>query len=127
MRRRYESLGHKVFDKRFLPMQLRSRYKDEPLRKELDNFFGPHRTLGDPELRTLMLVVMHNTVTDSPWPLSNCTLAKYNCADRILSHPRTNLDIPLAPLIRASTAAPIYFEPQTLQVGRHEFRSRTAV
>ena len=122
VRRRYESLGRKVFAKRFLPMQLRSRYKDEPLRKELDDFFGPHRTLGDPELRTLMLVVMHNTVTDSPWPLSNCTLAKYNRADRnLISPPDRNLDIPLAPLVRASTAAPIYFEPQTLQIGRNEF------
>jgi uncharacterized protein len=122
IRRRYESLGHKVFAKRFLPMRLRSLYQDAPLRKELDDFFGPRRSLGDPELRTLLLVVMHNTVTDSPWPLSNCTLAKYNRADRnLISPPDRNLDIPLAPLVRASTAAPIYFEPQKLQVGRQEF------
>ena len=121
-RRRYESLSRKVFARRFLPMQLRSRYKDVPLRRELDGFLGAHRTLGDPELRMLLLVVMHNTVTDSPWPLSNCTLAKYNRADRyLISPPDCNLDIPLAPLVRASTAAPIYFEPQTLRVGRSEF------
>jgi hypothetical protein len=122
VRQRYESLGHKVFAKRILPMRLRSRYKDKPLRQELDDFFGAHRTLGDPELRTLLLVVMHNTQTDSPWPLSNCTLAKYNRADRnLISPPDRNLDIPLAPLVRASTAAPIYFAPQTLQVGRNPF------
>lgn len=122
VRRRYESLGHKVFAKRILPMRLRSRYKDKPLRMELDDFFGAHRTLGDPELRTLLLVVMHNTETDSPWPLSNCTLAKYNRAERnLISPPDRNLDIPLAPLVRASAAAPIYFEPQTLQVGRNPF------
>lgn len=122
VRQRYESLGRTVFARRLLPMQLRSRYRDEPLRKQLDEFLGPHRTLGDPELRTLLLVVMHNTVTDSPWPLSNCTLAKYNRADRnLISPPDRNLDIPLAPLVRASTAAPMYFAPQTLQVGGAEF------
>lgn len=122
VRRRYESLGHKTFARRFLPMQLRSRYKDEPLRRELDDLFGAHRTLGDPELRTLLLIVMYNTVTDSPWPVSNCTLAKYNRAERyLISPPDRNLDIPLAPLLRASTAAPVYFAPQTLEVGRKEF------
>jgi uncharacterized protein len=123
IRQRYQSLGRKVFAKRLLPLRLRSLYKDAPLRKELDDFFGARRTLGDPELRTLLLVVMHNTVTDSPWPLSNCTLAKYNRADRnLISPPDRNLDILLAPLVRASTAAPIYFKPQTLQVGRREFQ-----
>jgi len=122
VRDRYKSLGRRVFAKRLLPMQLRSFYKDAPLRMELDDFFGAGRTLGDPALRTLLLVVMHNTVTDSPWPLSNCTLAKYNRADRyLLPVPDRNLDIPLAPLVRASTAAPIYFAPQALPVGRHEF------
>jgi hypothetical protein len=54
--------------------------------------------------------------------LSNCTRAKYNRADRnLLARPDRNLDIPLAPLVRASTAAPIYFAPQKLQVGQHEF------
>jgi hypothetical protein len=122
VRLRYQSLGHKVFAKRFLPMRLQSLYKDAPLRQELGDFFGTHRTLGDPELRTLLLVVMHNTATDSPWPLSNCTLAKYNRADRnLISPPDRNLDIPLAPLVRASTAAPIYFKPQLLKVGGHDF------
>jgi uncharacterized protein len=122
VRKRYESLGRKVFAARFLPMRLSSRYKDQPLRRELDDFFGADRTLGDPELRTLLLVVMHNTVTDSPWPISNCTSAKYNRAERnILTPPDRNLDIPLAPLVRASTAAPIYFKPQALTVGRNEF------
>lgn len=122
VRRRYESLSRKVFAKRLLPLRLQSLYKDAPLRRELDDFFGAGRSLGDPELRTLLLVVMHNTVTDSPWPLSNCTLAKYNRADRFLvAPPDRNLDIPLAPLVRASTAAPIYFAPQTLHVGSHQF------
>jgi hypothetical protein len=122
LRRRYRSLGDIVFQKRFLPLRARSFYVDKPLRRELADFLGEGRTLGDPELRTLLLVVMHNTVTDSPWLLSNCTQAKYNRADRkLLDKPDRNLDIPLAPLVRASTAAPIYFAPEELTVGRHKF------
>ncbi len=119
---RYRSLGSIVFQKRFLPLRARSLYVDRPLRRELSTFFGADRTLGDAELRTLLLVVMHNTVTDSPWMLSNCTRAKYNRADRnLLSSPDRNLDIPLAPLVRASAAAPIYFAPEELHVGENQF------
>lgn len=122
LRQRYWSLGKIVFQKRFLPLRARSLYVDKPLHRELADFLGPGRTLGDPELRTLLLVVMHNTVTDSPWLLTNCTRAKYNKADRyLLNQPDRNLDIPLAPLVRASTAAPIYFAPEELVVGQHTF------
>ena len=69
----YRNLGGKIFSKRLLPFRLRSIYRDGPLARELDSFFGADRTLGDPELRSLLLLLMHNTGTDSPWPLSNCT------------------------------------------------------
>jgi hypothetical protein len=118
----YRELGKRIFSKRFLPLRLRSLYRDGPLTKELENFFGAGRTLGDPELRTLLLLVLHNTVTDSPWPLSNCTRAKYNRADRNLKTPSDrNLDLPLSTLVRGSTAAPVYFPPQQLQIGSNRF------
>jgi hypothetical protein len=44
-------------------------------------------TLGDARFRSLLLLVLHNTVTDSLWPVSNCTRAKYNQADRNLNRP----------------------------------------
>ena len=78
VRDRYEKLGRKVFQRRFLPMQLRSLYRDGPLTEELENLFGQGATLGDPKFRSLLLLVLHNTVTDSLWPLTNCTRAKYN-------------------------------------------------
>lgn len=122
IRKKYEALGRRVFKKRFWPLQLRSRYRDGPLRRELVEFFGADRTLGDPELRSLLLIVLHNAVTDSPWPLSSCTQARYNRADRYLEDsPDRNLDLPLATLIRGSTAAPVYFPPQALRVGAHRF------
>ncbi|MGX5653416.1 patatin-like phospholipase family protein [Geodermatophilus nigrescens] len=119
---RYAALGRKVFRRRFLPMRLRSLYRDGPLTEELERFFGAGTTLGDREFRSLLLVVLHNTVTDSPWPLSNCTRARYNRADRYLyDEPDRNLDLPLSTLVRGSTAAPVYFPPQRLRVGRHEY------
>jgi uncharacterized protein len=122
IRHRYFELAQKVFQKRFLPLRLRSMYRDGPLTTELEDFFGTGTTLGDPKFQSLLLVVLHNTVTDSAWPLSNCTNAKYNLAERYLNpDPDRNLDVPLSALIRGSTAAPVYFPPQQLQVGSHEF------
>lgn len=118
LRRLYATLGKEVFAKRLLPMRVRSLYKDRGLRRELDTIFGAETALGDGDICTLLLMVMHNSVTDSPWPLSNCTQAKYNRADRALRTPSDrNLDLRLVSLIRASTAAPIYFLPEQVMLG----------
>ena len=118
----YRTLAGKIFSKRFLPLRVRSIYRDGPLAEELERFFGPGRTLGDPELRCLLLLVMHNTETDSPWPVGNCTRAKYNRADRYLkTPPDRNLDVPLSPLVRSSAAAPVFFPPQELRIGANDF------
>ena len=87
VRERYEKLGKKVFQRRFLPMRLPSLYRDGLLTEELENLFGHGATLGDPRLRSLLLLVLHDTVTDSPWPVTNCTRAKYNRAERNLITP----------------------------------------
>ena len=122
IRDKYRALGRKIFRKRFLPLRWRGIYAVQPLTEELEAFFGRSTTLGDPELRSLLLMVLHNTVTDSPWPLSNCTDAEYNRAERNLkTSPDRNLDLALTSVIRGSTAAPLYFAPQTLQVGEHRF------
>jgi patatin-like phospholipase/acyl hydrolase len=82
--------------------------------KHKDGRAKPDRLLGDETLRTLLLIVMRNSSTDSPWPVSNNPFAKYNAADI----PDNNLLIPLWQLIRASTAAPTFFPPQDIPVGK---------
>src|SRR5262249_5070981 len=72
--------------------------------------FGPETTLGSDKLRTLLLLVMRNATTDSPWPISNNPYAEYNDATR----PDSNLRLPLWPLVPASTAAPAYFPPEVI-------------
>ena len=70
-------------------------------------------TLGTKKLRTLLTLVMRNHTTGSPWPVSNNPAAKYN--DPAL--PDCNLTLPLWQLVRASTAAPVYFPPETIDLG----------
>jgi uncharacterized protein len=74
-------------------------------------------TLGTDRLRTLLLVVMRNATTDSPWPVSNNPKAKYNQPDL----PNCNLRLPLWQLVRASCAAPIFFPPEVIDVGDERF------
>ncbi len=74
-------------------------------------------TLGTDKLRTLLLLVMRNATTDSPWPISNNPAAIFN--DPKDSH--CNLNLPLWQLIRASTAAPVFFPPEVIDVGAERF------
>ena len=63
-------------------------------------------TLGDDGLRTLLMMVLRNHTTDSPWPVSNNPGGRYNQRVRDDGTPRLdcNLDLPLWQLVRASTA-----------------------
>lgn len=66
-----------------------------------------------PSGQKYLLAVMRNATTGSAWPICNNPAAKYN--DRAL--PDCNLDIPLWKLLRASTAAPVYFPPEEITLG----------
>ena len=63
-------------------------------------------------MRTLLMMVMRNATTDSPWPLSNNPYARYNDPTRL----DDNLKFPLWQLVRASTAAPTYFPPEVIML-----------
>jgi uncharacterized protein len=106
----YIKAGPLMFEKAALLSRLRSLYQSDPLRDELKGAFK-ERTLGASDLRSLLLVVTRNATTDSPWPVSNNPLARYND----LARKDCNLQIPLWQLVRASTAAPVYFPPEILQ------------
>jgi hypothetical protein len=108
----YEDKGEAMFDKSFLLKRVKHFYNDGPLLKELKNTFGEGDiNISSGRFKTLLLIVTMNRTTDSPWPISNNPNAKYNRADRA----DCNLKIPLYQLVRASTAAPAYFRPETLQ------------
>jgi uncharacterized protein len=104
----YEEAGAQMFVKANLLRRLRySKFEDEPLAEKLRDVFK-RETLGSEKLQTLLLLVMRNATTDSPWPISNNPYAKYNATGR----EDCNLKFPLWKLVRASTAAPTYFPPE---------------
>jgi Patatin-like phospholipase len=113
----YVENGAKMFDKASLLKRLQFQYKSEPLALQLKKVFGEETTLGAPEIETLLLLVMRNATTDSPWPISNNPFAKYNEKGR----PDWNLQFPLWQLVRASTAAPTYFPPEVIDCGKKPF------
>ncbi|RZL88863.1 MAG: patatin [Variovorax sp.] len=109
----YEASGRQMFDKASLFNRLRFKFNDEPLARKLREELGADTTLGSDKLRTVLMMVMRNATTDSPWPLSNNPFAKYNARSR----PDCNLSLPLWQLVRASTAAPTYFPPEVVNFG----------
>lgn len=107
----YMEAGPAMFDKSFILFRLRHLYESQPLKEKLQQTFGKKTTLFPEHLKSLLLVVTRNVTTDSPWPVSSNPFAKYNLPGRA----DCNLCIPLWQLVRASTAAPIYFAPEVIQ------------
>src|SRR5215207_8596196 len=107
----YQQTGPAMFDKAFILNRLKYLYRSEPLADELKQTFGERTNLLPENLKCLLLVVTRNVTTDSPWPISSNPLAKYND----LSRADSNLRLPLWQLVRASTAAPVFFAPEVLQ------------
>ncbi|WP_313950222.1 patatin-like phospholipase family protein [Accumulibacter sp.] len=121
IRKFYVDSGRQMFDKASLLNRLKYSYNDEPLARKLRVEFDaalvheasraePNATLGDGNLQTMLMMVMRNATTDSPWPVSNNPRAKYNQLER----KDCNLRLPLWQLLRASTAAPTFFPPEVV-------------
>jgi patatin-like phospholipase/acyl hydrolase len=113
----YRDSGTAMFDKASLLRRFRTKFEDEKLAVKLKEVIGADTTLGTDRLKTLLLIVMRNATTDSPWPLSNNPHAKYNLDQRRRDGLACNLDLPLWQLVRASTAAPTYFPPEAIEAG----------
>jgi uncharacterized protein len=109
----YNDAAAEMFVTARLIERLRYEYRGEPLAEKLKSVFGADTTLGSDAIKTLLLLVMRNATTDSPWPVSNNPWAKYNDPARA----DCNLKLPLWQLIRASTAAPTYFPPEVITLG----------
>lgn len=115
IRQCYMDLGKRVFEKSFLRQGLfRAKYDEGKLIEELKKVYGTGTTLGGSELRTGLLVVTKRLDTGSPWPIGNNPRGKYFA-------PRQggtigNGDYPLWQVVRASTAAPCYFDPETITI-----------
>ena len=106
-------LYHEVGRKAFTPKKswlgavgrsLGAKFDDRPLTKLLRQHLGD-RTLGTEDLRTGLLIVVKRADTGSVWALFNAPDQPFYGANR---------DMALWQAIRASTAAPTYFRPETV-------------
>ena len=117
IRQFYIDSGPAMFDKARWLRRFHYKFEDEKLANKLKEVIGEHTTLGSDKLRTLLLMILRNATTDSPWPVTNNPTAKYNQPGRTDS----NLNLPLWQLVRASTAAPTYFPPEVIAIGSQKF------
>jgi hypothetical protein len=107
----YASTGKQMFDPAWLLERIKYLYTADPLKAQLQQVFGRDTSLDPDNLKCLLLTVTKNVTTDSPWPISSNPDARYNDPER----KDCNLRVPLWQLVRASTAAPVFFPPEVLQ------------
>jgi len=113
----YTGQGRRMFRKAALFRRHLYKYRSIELKDALQEVFGAETELGSPDLRTLLMIMLRNATTDSPWPVSNNPSAMYNQP----GVPGCNLKLPLWKLIRASTAAPTFFPPEVVTLENREF------
>ena len=102
----YLDLGGKVFKRRgiFNPRQLQSWFEKGELENELESVFG-NATMGSDKLKTGLCVVTKRADTGSTWPILNHPKGAYF---------KQNKDLLIRQVIRASSAAPTYFQPEVI-------------
>jgi hypothetical protein len=111
----YLDLGPVVFRRRGWRIAgLLSMFDSKPLQNLLAREFG-ERTLESGNLRTGLAIVAHRFDTGSPWLISNNPRAPY-WEDPADGSYLGNRHYRLAEVVRASTAAPGYFQPQKIAV-----------
>lgn len=111
----YNELGDKVFDAKFYRRGIFApKFSAKTLKKQLKVHFGDIR-LGDDELKTGLMVVLKRMDTNSTWILSNNPRGRYY-NQRKTGIAIANKEFLLRNVVRASTAAPTYFEPERFEV-----------
>lgn len=96
-----------------------SRYDAKPLSEFLQRIFSEdgngkvQALLDSPRLKKALLVVVRNHSTGSAWPLTNNPRAVFNDPSKA----DCNMKIPIWKVVRASTAAPTYFDPEEITLG----------
>jgi len=115
---KYNALGQRVFQKSWLRQgYVRAFYDESGLIRELKDVYGAATTMGDPSLQTGLLVITKRLDSGSPWPISNNPRGRYFGA-RANQSIVPNSAYPLWQVVRASTAAPRYFDPERIVIAQ---------
>jgi hypothetical protein len=104
----YRQIGESVFKAKFWRRGfLAPKFPSEPVREALNAHLGADTSLDSDRVRTGLMIMTKRLDTGSPWPLHNHPDARYAQHDgRLL----------LTQVVRASTAAPTYFEPEQIEI-----------
>jgi hypothetical protein len=110
----YREIGTTVFEPSFFRRGiLAPKFPSGPVQQALDSKLGAGVTLGSDRIRTGLMIMTKRLDTGSPWPLHNHPNAAYAKQDGnlLLTH-----------VVRASTAAPTYFEPEEVSISSRDGR-----
>lgn len=113
---RYLELGKSIFGRpRFLGGltggMLAAKFATEPVEKALEEIIGD-RTLATPDITTGLCVITKRFDTNSVWPIVNAPKNRYT-----YHATQPNGEFRLSAIVRASTAAPTYFDPEFVTLG----------
>jgi hypothetical protein len=108
LKKLYRGIGTDIFQGSFWRRGLLApKFKADALQRALDAQLGADTALGGDRIRTGLMIMTKRLDTGSPWPLHNHPGAPYAKQDGALR---------LTEVVRASTAAPTYFEPQKITI-----------
>jgi hypothetical protein len=115
----YKSLGNSIFKSGFLRFGVvRAKFAKEPLEKALKEVFTDI-TVGDAaRVHTGLAVMLKRIDSGSPWIVHNNPRGKY-FAPRPGGQAIPNREFPLWQIVRSSSAAPHYFDPELFPVARN--------
>ncbi len=118
LERLYNELAKLVFQKSVWRWGiLQAKFPRTPLMKILTEQFGD-RTLGTEDLQTGLMIMTKRLDTGSAWPLMNNPKGRYFEPISKKETAMPNKNFLLRDIIRASTAAPHYFNPERLRIGK---------
>jgi patatin-like phospholipase len=108
----YRDLGNTVFVSKFWKKGiLAPKFPSGPVQRALDAVLGGETTLNSDKIRTGLMIMTKRLDTGSPWPLHNHPDARYAKQEGQLR---------LTQVVRASTAAPTYFEPEPIEISSRD-------
>ncbi len=115
IKEKYKKLGQRIFSDQNgfnlfgKQIYFKGKYDSQPLKEELKEIFGDAR-LGDTTNKTGLCVVTKRLDTCSTWPVTNNPNAMFFKQNQFY----------IRDIVRASTAAPSYFNPEIIDVGLGE-------
>lgn len=92
------------------------KFGNRDLQKALQNTYGANTTMGSDLLKTGLMIMTKRMDSRSPWPLTNNPGDPYFAPKDGMRRSGTG-NLSLWQVVRASTAAPHYFRPETIAVG----------